>query len=192
MPAPPTSASYSAANSCLGKNVQTMRSMLAACKYFQTLVGGNESDALARIYHGSLPKPASNAETFPLSELQSYRPFAIIFPSPTTAINYNWEATGGLNWNHSRSGEIEILIERDHPSSGGDDVNDFGWTDLIGQIVHSGDSDNPGLLELHALGNHLQLARVSVLDIYRSDEEDWSETGDTQRAHIRVKWGLRF
>lgn len=190
MPAPPTSASYAAATSCLGKNLEAMRLMLANCTAFRTLTGAtNEAEALARIYQGCLPPPASNAEAYTLAQLESYRPFAIVMVSPGQAIEYSRMAFGGGNWNHNRRGEFHILIERSHPTSGDDDDNDFAWIDTIGKIVHSADINNPGLIELHERQEYLSVAGISVRDIYRADEEDAKEVGDYQRAHIVLRWG---
>ena len=165
--------------------------MLANCTSFRTLVGAaTEADALARIYQGCLPRPANNAPHYSASELEDYRPFAIVMPSPGQAIEYTRMAFGGNAWNHNRRGEFHILIERSHPTSGDDDDNDFAWIDLVGKIVHSSDVANPGLIELHYSQDYLMLAGVAIRDIYRADEEDASEVGDYQRAHIVVRWGL--
>jgi len=164
--------------------------MLANCTAFRTLTGAtNEAEALARIYQGCLPPPASNAEAYTLAQLESYRPFAIVMVSPGQAIEYSRMAFGGGNWNHNRRGEFHILIERSHPTSGDDDDNDFAWIDTIGKIVHSADINNPGLIELHERQEYLSVAGISVRDIYRADEEDAKEVGDYQRAHIVLRWG---
>lgn len=191
MPAPPVSASYTAATSCLGKNLEAMRKMLANCSAFRSLVSAtNEAEALARIYQGCLPPPSSNAEAYTLAQLELYRPFAIVMPSPGQAIEYTRMAFGGNAWNHNRRGEFHILIERSHPTTGDDDDNDFAWIDMVGKIVHSSDVANPGLIELHYSQDYLMLAGVSIRDIYRADEEDAKDVGDYQRAHIVVRWGL--
>lgn len=190
MPAPPISASYTAASSVLGKNLQTLRTMLANCTAFRTMVGAaTEADALARIYLGALPLSAFESEDAGLAELNNFRPFAIIGPTAPMAIKRQHIATGGGAWSHGRSGESMIFLERQHPATGRNDVNDLAWIDIVDSIVQSNNVSNPGLIELHEAESYLSLRAVEVLDIYRGTEEEESSVGDYQRAEIKVSWG---
>lgn len=188
MAAPPVSASYATPNSVLGKNLLTLRTMLANCTAFRTFTGAtNEAEALERIYLGCVPLSDANDSESGLAELNSFRPFAIVGPS-VNAIERRHIATGG-GWSHGRRGESMIFLERQHPSSGDDDDNDLAWMDLVDQIVQSNDTDNPGLVELHEQQTYLSLRAVETLDIYRGMKEEEAELGDYQRAEIKVYWG---
>lgn len=72
---PPT-----AATGRLGKALSYLRTSLSNSAAFQTLTGsGNATEALEHIYLEALPPPANNAENYSLTELGTYRPFAIVF-----------------------------------------------------------------------------------------------------------------
>lgn len=188
MPAPPISASYPAPSSVLGKNLITLRKMLANCTAFRTLTGAtNEADALARIYLGALPLSPLEDEVAGLDELNSFRPFAIV--GPTISAIRRQHISTGAGWSHGRQGDSMVLIERQHPSTGRDDVNDLAWIDLVDSIVQSNDANNPGLIELHEQQEYLSLRAVEVMDIYRGMEEEKTDLGDYQRAEIKVYWG---
>lgn len=187
--APPTAASYTAARSVLGKNLQSLRVMLSLVKEMQTLFGGaTASQALQRIYIGCLPRPAAN-DKYTVYELNNYRPFALIGPGPDLAVRSRHELVGGLD-THGRQGEFDIMLERQHPTTGNDDVNDSNWLDLVDMVRQSNDAANPGLIELHESGGgHLSLRMVEVLEIYRGAEDEINSLGDYQRARIRIYWG---
>jgi len=186
---PPTSATYTAARGTLGKNTETLRAMLANCAEVQTLFGAaNATDALLRIFLGCLPQPVANKETYSREELELYRPMILIGPSPELSIQSNHETFGG-SWTHGRQGISDILIERNHPTTGRDDVNDIAWWDVVDMIRQSHDTDSPGLIQLHELPGNLSIRQVEILDIYRGAEEDIHERGDYQRALMRIHWG---
>jgi hypothetical protein len=188
MPAPPIVANYSAPSSVLAKNLITLRKMLANCTAFRTFAGAtNEAEALARIYLGCLPLKDANDAQSGLTELNNFRPFAIIGPVGNP-IERRHISTGQV-WSHGRRGEAMILMERQHPASGNDDVNDLAWMDLVDTIVQSNNVSLPGLVELHESQEYLSLSAVDVLEIYRGLEEEKAELGDYQRAEIKVHWG---
>ena len=188
MPAPPISASYTAPTSVLAKNLVTLRKMLANCTAFRTFAGAaNEAEALARIYLGCLPLKDANDASSGLTELNNFRPFAIIGPIGN-AIERRHISTG-QTWSHGRRGEAMILMERSHPTSGDDDDNDLAWIDLVDSIVQSNNASLPGMVELHEQDEYLSIAAIDVLEIYRGLEEEKAELGDYQRAEIKVHWG---
>lgn len=189
MTAPPISASYTEPTSVLGKNLWQLRQMLADVFHMRAMLGAeNQAEALARIYLGCLPRAAAATGIYTVAELNQYRPFAIIGPSPNLAIRSRQETFGGI-WQHGRQGEFDIMLERQHPTGGLDDVNDLAWMDLVDKIRQTNDTDKPGLLELHETAGHLILRQVDLLEIYRGEEEEINSLGDYQRARIRVYWG---
>lgn len=189
MTSPPTVASYSASTSVLGRNLQSLRDMLSNVAAVQTLFGAaNAAEAAERIYLGCLPRP-SDGKIYTPTELSQYRPFAIIGPTENVLMRSRLESVGGL-WTHGRQGEFDIILERAHPTSGNDDVNDLAWIDTVDLIRQSNDVDNPGLIELHDNGaGYLSLRMVEVIEIWRSDPQEAESAGDYQFARIRVHWG---
>lgn len=188
MTAPPIPASYTPSSSVLGRNLQTARSMLAACASVQTLFGAADSDEAAeRIYIGCLPRP-STGDSYTLAELNQYRPFALIGPAPTLAMRMRLE-TFGSSWSHGRQGEFDIMLERQHPDDGSDDISDLEWLDIVSAVAQSADADSPGLAELHEREGMLSLRMIEVLDVYRGAESELKDLGDYQRAMIRIHWG---
>lgn len=188
MSSPPTPASYSAQTSVLGKNLLVFREMLAAASSVRDVLNAtDEAEALERIYVGCLPRP-ENGDAYTITELNQYRPFMLIGPGQSLAIRSQHQTFGGM-WEHNRMGEFDVMVERQHPQSGQDDVNDLDWINAVDRIRQTNDAANPGLLELHETAGNLSIRQVDVLDIYRGTEEEQQALGDYQRATIRVYWG---
>lgn len=189
MTSPPTSASYSEPSSVLGKNLYGFRQMLANVDAIQTLFGAaNATEALERIYIEALPRPASG-DKYTEEELDSYRPFALIGLVAGDIMRSDIESFGGL-WTHGRRGAFDVMIERNHPISGADDVNALAWLDLVDRVRWTGDVDNPGLIELSDNGQaFLSIRSVEISEIWRSDENERELYGDFQCAALRVFWG---
>jgi len=190
MTAPPVVASYPEATSILGRNIQTLRAMLSRCAKIQTLFSAADAtEALTRIYLGCLPRPA-DGRRYTTEELNAYRPFAIVGPSPNLIISSQVVSSIGT-WSHSRMGQCDILIERSFPTGGDDedDQKDFAWIDLVDGIRQSNDTDEPGLLELHETAGNLSIKSSEILSIYRGDEAEIQMLGDYQAAVLRIQWG---
>jgi len=189
MTSPTVVAEYTAATSIRGKALQTMRTMLADCAAIQSLFEAVDADeALERIYLGCLPAP-SDGRKYTTTELDGYRPFAIVAPSSPAIISMHEAVSGG--WTHGRRGVIDIYIERTHPvaENGEDDQIDFEWIDLVDSIRQTNDQDDPGLIELHERAGNISIRQIDILEITRSDEAEQTALGDYQSALIRVYWG---
>jgi hypothetical protein len=185
---PPTQATYDAGRSVLAKNLLLLREMLANVAEVQSLFGGaSKIQAAQRIYVGCLPRPATG-DRYTVAELNNYRPFILIGPTGNSAITSRLELVGGYD-THGRQGAFDIVIERQHPTSGNDDENDLDWIDIVDMIRQSNDIDNPGLIELHEGPGLLTLRTVMVMEIYRGEEDEINSLGDYQRARMRVEWG---
>jgi hypothetical protein len=178
------------ANGVMHCVLETAKTTLGKCRAWQTWtgVGGTEAAALARIYLDALPKPASNAETHTLAELQSYRPYIILTDGTDGGFTMLKHAVGG---GFSQKGMIMAEINADVPTNIANDLAAVrrAFRISLGNLLRSDDIANPGLAELAETPGCLAINRVEVIGPARTSEEDISELGDAQRAWLEIHWG---
>lgn len=172
-----------AASSCITKAEERVRDMLANCTQFQTWTGtANATEAKTRIYYDSLPL-ATDLDASPLAYNESLRPFALIYTSLESGFQMQ-ELLGS-------SGAVVIRFEQDVSTA---TIRDYEETDrlfknTVGKIIHSGDTDNPGLWELSITRAYTQLTRITLDSLLRTTEEEYNTYGNAQAAEITVHWG---
>jgi hypothetical protein len=135
---------------------------LADCATFQTLTGAADAaEAYGSIYQIGLPAPSDPQAGYTLTEWQSYRPMAIVYPESG---GLQVERTATNRW--GASGKVLIDLERDCPSGNvvldqPDVTTERAWVETIGDLVSE-------LLDVSGFdsgdGTHLAFHRVSVID----------------------------
>jgi len=164
----------------LSLSVHYASKVIAASATFQTLVGEpTEDGALAHVYRWRLPDPASGG-AYTLAELQSYRPYALVAPSPEGAYRRSRDAEASFD----SGGAIAVRIIRDLPSSGTDAEKDVAWDDIVSKIID--EIVSPSIV--NAAG-YLAVETVSIdYGPYRNDEDDIADEGIIQGVDLTLTW----
>lgn len=165
---------------------EVMRTTLAASTAFQAMVGAASSaEALDRIYHDELPKPASGQQAHSLVEMNELRPCAIVY---TQVGQGGWradrDAMGNGCWNYS--GSIIVVLMRNVPEVDQDDLSkvDTDFRTIAGNVVQD-------LIGLNETAGHLTMERIDAMGPYRTAMADLKAIGDAQSYELIVGWGQR-
>lgn len=165
---------------CLSLAQEYLRATLAASSTWQTeCKAGDAGQAAKRIYHEGLPAP-SNRQAYTLLELQSLRPYAVIWTAEQAGFARSYESSDSFD----EGGQLQIRIERNSP----DNLNDEPTSDanvvfrnLIGEVIDD-------LCDLQGGAGYLAFRRVALQEWYRSDPVDAETWGVTQGALLLVEW----
>lgn len=169
---------------------ERLATSLATCHYFRELVDAVDvSEALESIHYDVL-EPPENKETYTTEELDDLRPFAVISTEPEAGCVFGHDATSS-SFRFSQSGVLWLHLEK------AIDVDDLGnpaeylrkWKNELGQIIKSGDGNQPGLLELAGVASYLAIRRVHLLGPFVGDENDEPGKGNYVWASLRIEWG---
>jgi len=168
---------------------ELLRTTLAACKYFQTWAGvGNATAALDRIYLEALPPSDWFADRFALASLVSRRPYAHVWTDEYQG--YSITRVAALRQVQD-SGVLHVRFEASVPE---DIKHDFAEVDrrfknAIGKIICSGDTGNPGLVELNQLSNYLAWDTIAMTGPVRGNDNEIPGMGDYQECELEIRWG---
>ena len=170
---------------------QTLRATLADCTYFRTWAGAaNQAAALAKIHNFDTPEPADDADAHALSYLQTLRPIAVVFTEPQQGLVLTNDS-GGASFGYHARGNLVLCFENDITSDQAANLPELDRTiqNAIGRIVQSGDTDNPGLLELAGQAGYLATREVAFYGWFRNDVTEASAAGDYYRVYLDIAWG---
>ena len=174
-----------AASGCITKAEERIRDMLANCTAFQTWVGAADATAAkSSIYYDTVPRGDYMDDSDALAWHVSVRPFALIWTDYENGFAMN-ELVGG-------SGTLQIRFEQNTPGATQTDWEEADrlFKNTLGGIIHSGDTDSPGLWELSITRQYTQLSRVNLDALYRTAEDEYETFGDAQAAVLSVAWGV--
>lgn len=155
---------------------------LADCTTFRTLTGATtQAEAKARIWQDHTPAP-DNGEEYTLAELETMRPFALI-----------WLDEGGTGYERTvidagfgvmENGVIMLRLEEDVPSNldGSPGEAMRRWRDTWGNIL----SDLEGLAGDNP---YISIRKSSMLLNQRNHQDQNPAIGDTHIAEIRIEFG---
>lgn len=161
-----------------------LRTMLSTVGAFQTWCGAADAAAaLARIHLDDLPDPA-NLEGYTLSELQDYRPYAIVF---TAELSGYWSQCEGEEGWFSSAGRLMCHLEQDAAAAVGNRPTldaDQTFKNSLGAIVD-------GLREIRGqTAGHLQFKRIGVAaGPVTAHPDEIPAIGLYQRAVLQIDWG---
>jgi hypothetical protein len=115
---------------------ENLRTILAACATFRTLVGAADAAAaLPRIHHEFLTAPA--ADTYTADEMAGLRPYAIVSTDPACGFERVSHALGSF----SSRGRLILILARSVPVAAqgqpaiGQAEADLLWRNTVGQIM---------------------------------------------------------
>ncbi len=166
----------------LGENI-------AHATRFQTITGSADAtEAKQHIYYSSLPDP-QDGSAYTKEELQSYRPYAMIWTDENTGLTMvktgeqrTWIGSGsifaefGYNADPTKS---QAEIERE-------------WKNILGEMLFQTTQPDPfdGIIENAGEGNFLDIRRVVVRQVNHWELEDETEQGAWSEAVIQFDWGV--
>lgn len=162
-----------------------LRATVAASATFQALVGADSAaEAIERIYHNGLPKPA-NGQTHTKAELQAYRPYGVVYTTEKQGFSRSVESVSG-HFDFAESGQLTLKLVRESPDSAGDDPTaaaNLDWTNLIGQIIDE-------MCDLAGLADYLAFHTISLVEgPYWPQHPKLIETqGLWQGVELLVQW----
>ena len=155
---------------------------LADAAAFRTWVGAiNQAEALAHIYEQALPDPAAGA-AHTRSELEGYRPFAIIFVDAEEGFAFDRDAYGGAA-DFAHRGALWIMLEQTVDTQLTAAESDRDWLNALGGIIND-------MEELAGQAGYLDIASGTLVEYGRAPADWVAETGDFHFAMLRVEWGV--
>lgn len=162
---------------------ERLRTMLSKCTYWQRFAGRDwtEAEALERIYLDT------TEHLDDIVDNPANRPFAVISrQSPV-----RWDAISrGL---YAPSGMLWVEFHRDSPVIKPEDPGDSEreYENDVGRIVHTGDAQAPGLLDLSAMGNYIDILSITAEGPMRAAPDMVAIIGDAWLYYLDVQWGTR-
>ena len=134
-----------------------LRLTVAACPTFQSWTGAPDAASAAnRLYHEALPPPRdTEAAEHTRSELETYRPFGLIWTAEQKGLVLAADAFGPAEYNFQASGELRMLLEQDVPEEIASDPAeiDLRFKNVVGKIMAEmcALAGRPGYLALRRL-----------------------------------------
>ena len=175
---------------------------LADCTEFRNLVGATDhASAMAHIWHESLPLPADGADHYSLTEMQAYRPFALIFTNDMDGEMSSRQACSPGAW--SDQGSLRILLEIDTPEEleGSPVLLDHLVKQIVGRIIRRPSDETLGSFHgmeerAHTTNetdgySYLAADQIAFRGYHRSSYQDQVGQGDFLFAWLEVQYGQR-
>lgn len=163
---------------------QNLVLLLAACPTFQVMVSAADADqALVAIHHDEVTAPDGTEYT--LDELQTLRPFAVVWTSPEGGGYQMQKTASGVGSHFMESGELILTLEDDVPEEIKDHPAEVSrrFLNNVGQIVREM-ADRAG-------DDYLNVNRMAILNGPRRAHEDIVPTeGDFQIVTLSIGWGV--
>jgi hypothetical protein len=169
---------------CISLAEQYLRQTLAASETFRSAVGaGNPAAALAHIYTDDLPPPAGGAATYSRSDLETLRPFAVVWTEEQDGLRRQADAVSDAR-NYGGSGRLAVLFEQDVPSQVVNDPPEASrrFKNTLGLIIDE-------MLAVAGTPDYLDIAAITLRGgPTRSHPDAQATEGDFLAALLSVEW----
>jgi len=176
-----------AAAGCISLAEEALRKTLAESATFQGLVGAADAtEALDSIYVDGLPAPASG-DVHTLAELESLRPYAVIFTAERNGLTRIAEA-GGNQLYFNQSGKLSLRLIRDCPDGYGDAPSSAAnrtWRTLAGKIM-----DEVG--ELAAAANDADMLAITNIALVEGPSWPSPNLAATQGLFQQIEFTVTY
>jgi hypothetical protein len=180
---------------CISKAEERLRNMVASCQAFQAWTGcTTAADARERIYLVDEPEPERDDEepdgVFSLAERQSRRPFALIWTGDAGSFNIAFDSSeGGI----SPSGTLGLMFEDNIPQELESNYQEAyrRFVNTVGQVLHSEELHNPGIVELmrQQFSDRLAISHITLVRLMRTGRHVKATMGDAQMCELEIAWG---
>lgn len=168
--------------------------MLANCHAWRTIDGNSWTveQAKAHIYLDALPTPDDADTVGARDRWESLRPFAVISKRPMDGIRFK-HAASGPTFRYFPSGVLIVTIHRTRPAI---DQTDLGagereLENIVGQIIETGDPNNPGLVELAGTSGYLDVQEIYEDGPYTAEPKEVPRIGDVNYHFLELHWGTQ-
>jgi len=169
---------------CITEAEDRFAAMLADSAGFQEFVGdpGNPDNALDHVYIDAVtPRPAGDAYT--LAELATIGNHAIVSTAAANGFTFSQDSISDA-YEFAPGGTLEMEIWEQ--PIGEDDVDDLDnvprrFKNALGAILR-------GLTQLAGTGGYVDVVRMNVDWIARTDENRRVAVGDQMTAHLTFDW----
>ncbi len=165
---------------CISKVEEQLKESLSKSGTFQTLVSaGDAAAAKASIYYEDLADPADNKDSHDADELETYRPYAVVFIEPGGNFGRREVAVGTF----ASFGRVSLLIVRTAENSPNRGDGDLDWLNVVGQILED-------LEQLSETAGCLKFVESTIRDgPGRRELDEAPGQGEEQGARIDFQFG---
>lgn len=146
--------------------------------------------ALERIYIDGLPEPPDGQDSFSAEQMQSFRPYILIYPDESDAVKIR---LGAMTRCIDTSGTVIALVSLPYTSS---DAKD-GPTEIfkaiatkVDKLLYNRDPNNPGIVDYLGQAERLQARELDVVMFGRTPLANRVEWGDAYDVLITCRWGV--
>jgi hypothetical protein len=162
---------------CISLTQDRLRHTLASCAKFRTFCGAADyAEALEHIHHDMLPAPA-NGEVYTLTEIGSYRPYAIVSTALRSAFGKTADAMSD-HYEFAESGRLWLYLVREVPAE--EDNPELDFKNHIGQIIDE-------LCDYAGQAGYLALERITLMHGPVRGHHDFNPTeGEEQMCHLEI------
>jgi hypothetical protein len=171
------------------------QTMLANCWSFRMHLQADEgaiwsvATALTHVYHDVLPAPGSDAQEYTEAEFEAMLPAAFVWTCPQRGFELDGEAVGD-SLNFYPNGMLKAVFIRQVAS--GASNPDQTMRQWMSQIMYSGDTAKPGLVELMkpsvGFSEPLAIHRMKMQGPEFGRLEWFPELGAFQHAMLTVEY----
>jgi len=179
-----------AASGIISEVQEKWRTLIASTNAFQTWKDGQTWDlteALEHVHHDQLPDP-EDGNAYTADELELYLPLCVVWTAYQRGFTLQVEAdsdsyypTGQLVAEFYRIPDLKI-----------DPNPDETFRNWLGELLQSGDTDNPGMVELARQSgktiSYLVPSRLTVHGPIETDPKEDPQLGRVQIARIECDW----
>lgn len=157
--------------------------MVADSARFRTITGASDrTTALNRIHFGALPPPAVGG-TFTRSELEKYRPYAVIYTDEDEGFRRVLSSVSDHN-NYDDHGAVMMVLEMDVAENTRNNPAEVAraFINIMGVLLDE-------MVQMSGQAGYLDVQTMAVeFGPARSHEEDYSKRGDYVSALMRFTY----
>jgi len=166
-----------------------LAAQLANAAAFRTWAGAADvAAALARIDYHAIDAPA-DGNTHTKAELQTARPFAVIYTAPSSGYSLRMDAVSD-DYEFLDGGSIIIQLEQDVPEALQANTADNN-AEIMRRMLNSLGNILADVAAQSGQAGRLNIMGLEVEALARSEGDEIEAEGDYLMAIIRVDWGQR-
>lgn len=156
------------------KAEEHLANMIANCATFQSITSSDDAaEAIDHVYFDSLPVPAGNLPQHSAAELQSYRPFALVYSDESSVIRYTLRGIDASGFRFGQRGTVKFFLEIDIDPDDSDEPQEAERKvkNSFGKIIDE-------LAELAGQPGYIAASSIDFTGPVRAHPDDVQDVGD--------------